>query len=813
MAQIDLHVHSKYSNHPSEWFLQRLGASESYTEPDTIYRLARQRGMDFVTITDHNRIKASLELVEKYPDHCFTGVEATAYFPEDKCKVHVLIFGLDRDQFSKIQKKRKNIYKLRDYLRKEELACVVAHATYAVNNRLTLDHLEKLIVLFNNFEGRNGSRSVLNNDVLTQVLQGLTPEDIERLAEKHALEPWGRTPWLKGLTGGSDDHAGLFVAKTSTRAEARTPQEFLDQLKRGATEPCGRQNDFQGLTFAIYKIAFDFSQHNSTAFAQSTLSDLTRYLFSDKKLSFKDRLRLNKMKSKKNNQVYQNLVQLIETSRSLQQDDIDSRLDLLYDCIANISDQYFRSLLGSLNTNITEMDIIRIIQGLSSSIPGIFLSVPFFSSFRHMFGDRQLINQFNASLGKQVTRRAKRILWLTDTLTDLNGVSMTLQTIGHLAEEKGFAIRIMTSLTDDQKHAGLPQSTLIVPPLYSTPLPHYQDITVNVPSVLRMLKMVYDYNPDELYISTPGPVGLLGLLIGRMLGTEVKGIYHTDFTVESQSIIDEPAICDMIEQYSKWFFNQFDTLLVPTTEYMHLLKERGYRHRHMALFRRGLRTEHFRPMERPAAELSGRRRLLYVGRVSKDKNLDFLLEVYRKVRQRHPDICLSIAGAGPYLGELKMACRDLPEVAFLGRVDYGELPSVYNSHDLFVFPSLSDTFGMVVLEAQACGVPALVADIGGPKEIVVDGETGYVLSSESPEAWVDRLDGLLCDLEGEDSDCRRLAQAARQRVEQRFSWDSILLEMTRPDEAFLPRLSRHRHQPGLGGLLKLASNMMVHSYD
>ena len=328
-----------------------------------------------------------------------------------------------------------------------------------------------------------------------------------------------------------------------------------------------------------------------------------------------------------------------------------------------------------------------------------------------------------------------------------------------------------------------------------------------------MLKMVYDYNPDELYISTPGPVGLLGLLIGRMLGTEIKGIYHTDFTVEAESIIDEPAIGDMIEQYSKWFFNQFDSLLVPTTEYMHLLKERGYRHRHMALFRRGLRTEHFYPFERPANNSAERHRLLYVGRVSKDKNLAFLLEVYRAVRQRHPDICLSIAGDGPYLAELKMACRDLPEVAFLGRVDYKELPSVYNSHDLFVFPSLSDTFGMVVLEAQACGIPSLVSDVGGPKEIVVHAETGYVLPSDSVDAWVDQLSALLIDLESGGALYHALASAARQRVEQRFSWDSILQEMTRPDDTLLPRLTRHRHQPGLGGLLKLASNMMVHSYD
>ena len=109
MSKADLHVHSKYSNHPSEWFLQRLGASESYTEPEFIYRSAKEKGMDFVTVTDHNRIEASLLLKEKYPNECFTGVESTAYFPEDGCKVHILIYGFDERKFAEIQGLRKNI--------------------------------------------------------------------------------------------------------------------------------------------------------------------------------------------------------------------------------------------------------------------------------------------------------------------------------------------------------------------------------------------------------------------------------------------------------------------------------------------------------------------------------------------------------------------------------------------------------------------------------------------------------------------------------------------------------------------------------
>ena len=105
MIKADLHVHSRFSAHPSEWFLQRLGTRESYTSIETIYRTALERGMSFVTITDHNQIDGSLELQKNYPHNVFTGVESTAYFPEDGCKIHVLVYGLTQVQFNEIERR------------------------------------------------------------------------------------------------------------------------------------------------------------------------------------------------------------------------------------------------------------------------------------------------------------------------------------------------------------------------------------------------------------------------------------------------------------------------------------------------------------------------------------------------------------------------------------------------------------------------------------------------------------------------------------------------------------------------------------
>ncbi len=175
MAQVDLHCHSKFSKHPSEWFLQRIGAAESYTEPDFIYKTAKSRGMDFVTVTDHNNMEASWLLNQKYPEDTFTGTEFTVYFPEDGCKVHILVYGLSPDQFSYIQKIRRNIYDFRDYIKEQNLAYSVAHATFSVNGRLQLYHLEKLMLMFDVFEGINGGRGKLHNTTWVRTLENLTP--------------------------------------------------------------------------------------------------------------------------------------------------------------------------------------------------------------------------------------------------------------------------------------------------------------------------------------------------------------------------------------------------------------------------------------------------------------------------------------------------------------------------------------------------------------------------------------------------------------------------------------------------------------
>ena len=156
-------------------------------------------------------------------------------------------------------------------------------------------------------------------------------------------------------------------------------------------------------------------------------------------------------------------------------------------------------------------------------------------------------------------------------------------------------------------------------------------------------------------------------------------------------------------------------------------------------------------------------RVLYCGRVSVEKNLAVLAEAYKAVCAGRRDVALVVAGDGPYLGEMRAGLAGLPAY-FLGYQDDRQLPGLYASADLLAFPSRTDTLGQVVMEAQACGLPALVAHEGGPKEVVADGSTGLVLPGGDAKRWAEAMVELLDDPPRR----QRMGRAASVRAE-RFS--------------------------------------------
>lgn len=795
MAKVDLHVHSRYSDHPSEWFLQRLGANESYTDPEFVYQTAKRLGMDFVTLTDHNDIRGALELHAAHPEDTFISVEATTYFPEDGCKIHVLLYGISEDEFAEIQELRNDIYRLSAYVHERHIAHAVAHATYAVNNKLTVAHLEKLILLFDNFEAINGSRARHSNIAWTTVLQNLSPAHIEQLERKHRLQAASRTPWIKGLTGGTDDHAGLFIGRTFTVAEARTVDDFLAALRARKVSAAGRHNDYHSLAFALYKIAYDFSRARSSEATNSLLAQINELVFGNGRLSLRNWLRLQKLRSFSragDNSIHAHLVALVDALRSQPHLSIDARLSLVYDKVAAIADSFFVSFASSCARDLRQGNITNLVRNVASSIPGVFLAMPFFTTFRHMCEGRPLVKELLDAFGIQPTHGRKRVLWFTDTISDLNGVATMLRSIGWTAYRRGYELKIVTCCTPQELTPEMPPNLLPLPFIYEFQLPHYECCHVRVPSVLKAMQLIFHFDPDEVIISTPGPVGLLGLLAGRLLNVPLTGVYHTDFTRQAAHLVDDDSLTGVLETATRWFFSCMHEVRVPSHEYLALLEQRGFDRQRLRLLPRGIDAEEFQP--RPAAGAHLRDALgfadhfvlCYVGRISRDKNLAFLADVYRRVAQRHDRIALLICGDGPYLPELKSLLKDAPHVAFTGRVERRVVAEVFSAAHLLVFPSVTDTLGLVVHEAQACGLPALVADQGGPHELVIHGQTGFVLPANDAEAWAAQIDHVIRLYQNNRHVYEALGRAAREYAVHACSWEHVVDDLLSQRETPAP---------------------------
>jgi glycosyltransferase involved in cell wall biosynthesis len=165
-----------------------------------------------------------------------------------------------------------------------------------------------------------------------------------------------------------------------------------------------------------------------------------------------------------------------------------------------------------------------------------------------------------------------------------------------------------------------------------------------------------------------------------------------------------------------------------------------------------------------------------VGRISKDKNLDFLLDIYSTIAERKGNVNLILAGDGPYLDELKEKASKMKGVYFTDTISQELLPDIYSGADLFVMPSITDTFGMVVLEAQACGLPALVSDVGGPKEIIVEGETGFVAKANDAEDWINKIERIISMKENDSNGYESLRNKARDYILQKYDWNSVIKE-------------------------------------
>ena len=784
---IDLHVHSRYSKRPSQWILQKIGCPESFTEPLQVYRIAKQRGMSLVTITDHNTIDGACEIAH-LPD-VFVSEEITSYFPEDGCKVHVLALDITEAQHREIGKIRKNIYELVLYLNQAGIANVLAHPVYAVNDRLSLDHFERMLLLFKNFE-LNGARNDRQNRNLRAVLSSLTPEDIARLAEKHGITPSFEAPWRKNITGGSDDHSGLNIARTYTRVQgAATVRELIEGIQNGRAEvvsqastPKTMAHNLYGITYQFYRNKFNLSRHAAKdrllQFLDNSLNCETEH---EKGLMSRIYYFLNYRKQgRARTGMPDTLMGLIrqETEKLLREhpeimagacEDGAShgeREENWFDFVNRMSNAVLSGAANRLFDHLSGANVFNIFGTLGSAGGLYSLLAPYFVAFAQFTKDRavnrSILEHFGRGAGEDT--HEVRVAHFTDTFYDVNGVAQTLQQQVATALKND---KHLTVITCHDEHHTPADGVRNFKPVGVYEIPEYPEQKVYYPPFLEMLNYCYEAGITHIQSATPGPIGLTALAIANILKLPINGTYHTAFPQYAQYLTGDAMIEELTWRYMLWYYDHMDQIYVSSKSSADELTGKGIRPEKIRLIPRGIDTEAFHPAKRNG--LMKKRygitepvKILYVGRVSREKRLPVLAEAYKRLSRVSGDVHLVVVGDGPYFEEMRQVLAGYP-CTFTGYLSGDELARTYAAGDVFVFPSTTDTFGNVVLEAQASGLPVIVTDQGGPSENMVADDTGLVVKGDDPNMLFDAMRKLAFDGELR----ARMGAAAREYTEER----------------------------------------------
>ncbi len=772
----DLHLHSRHSGAAAQWLFRRLGLPDSYSEPLALYEKARGRGMGCFTLTDRDTLDGCLSIAEK--PGVFLSAEITAQFPEDRARVSLLVWGLTEADLRELRRLRGNLYDVQRFLAQRELAHAVAHPLHRDEDKLGVAHVEKLLLLFRHFQGVNGTRNALSSEAVRFIMGRLSPEKIGELANRHRIAPTHAQPWRKALVGGSHDRGGIFVANAWTEATAHDAPEFLKEVREGRCAaggiggtPLAQAHGLYGqvFRFASEKFAgFDGGGFVGKAFSRFMEGENpTEFSFGEKlgflaqgilsgqifELAKPSRASLWKqfaVTARDSEQITKATAGIVEPERRA----------FVIACL--FADRLLFQFFTSFVKKLSGGKLIEAIQEAAMLVPVALSLSPYFIAFRQLAPDRGWLGEVCHSLADGLppplmnTKRA----WFTDTLEDVNGVATTIRKMTAATAENGDSLTVVTS-REISILTGIPLVNF--PPVGEFELPEYELQKLSFPPLLQIIDFIQRGNFSELIISTPGPIGLAALLAARLLGLRTAGIYHTDFPQYVRFLTDDRSWETLAWSYMQWFYSQMDVVWVNSESYRRSWVERGMAAAKLRILPRGLDTALFRADRRSPDfwKVPGSIVLLYVGRISKEKNLNIIAAAWDQLRA--PGIALAFVGDGPYLAELK---RRIPDAIFTGTLGGEELATAFASADIFLFPSTTDTFGNVVLEAQASGLPCVVSDVGGPRDLVKEGITGFITRGLDSENFASAVTRLI-----HDSDLRKTMRAACVQSTAGRSWN------------------------------------------
>lgn len=342
---------------------------------------------------------------------------------------------------------------------------------------------------------------------------------------------------------------------------------------------------------------------------------------------------------------------------------------------------------------------------------------------------------------KKINLDTPHVVVFSDNLDETNGIAINSRLIQGEMKRQGRGYQLM-GVAHHTRDTGIVEEggTILVPQSYSMEQLGYKESETAIPVIKEILNYLDENSVDLIELETPSSGCSLVLLLSKIIGIRAISHYRTDLFFYVDLLVSNGIARWFAKTWCKTFCRLSMPIIVPSTDFEKLIpKQMGILKSQVVRIDRGIHLEKFNPTKNkgiwPVFEKEkGRVKFLYVGRVSQEKEIDFLLDVFTDYKASGGLGELVFVGHGPYLDELKELTKSKDYIQCLGKKVGDDLASYYAEADYFVFPSGSDTFGNVIVEALASGTPSLVSDKGGPKDIV-DSKTGWVLAYNNNEAW------------------------------------------------------------------------------
>jgi glycosyltransferase involved in cell wall biosynthesis len=332
-----------------------------------------------------------------------------------------------------------------------------------------------------------------------------------------------------------------------------------------------------------------------------------------------------------------------------------------------------------------------------------------------------------------------RIALVTETFPpEINGVAMTLHRL-----VSALARRHQVTVVRPRQPAGIPSAPLpegvteLLRPGFAVPRCGFR---FGMPAPIALDLAWRRARPDVVHVATEGPLGLSALATARRMGIAVTTSFHTNFHDYSR-YYGIGVFHGLVSWYLRRFHNRARRTLVPSRDLLRSLERLGYRN--LAMFGRGVDTSLFSPARRDDALRASWGAdhtdlvVLHVGRVAPEKNMPLAFSAFRRIAERRPEARLVVVGDGPTRAQY---AREFPFARFVGAQIGADLARHYASADLFLFPSMSETFGNVALEAMASGLPVVAFDYAAPQRYIRHAHDGWLAPFGDEASFLEMAD-------------------------------------------------------------------------